>query len=51
MNLWSKAANQGNVDARVKMGDYYYYGLGLDNEPLAFPITGGKNEESDDDRP
>ncbi|KAI8620975.1 hypothetical protein BC830DRAFT_1096570 [Chytriomyces sp. MP71] len=26
---WNRAANQGNVDARVKMGDYHYYGLGL----------------------
>jgi TPR repeat protein len=25
---WNRAANQGNVDARVKVGDYYYYGLG-----------------------
>jgi SEL1 protein len=22
--LWNRAANQGNVDARVKLGDYYY---------------------------
>ena len=27
---WNRAANQGSVDARVKMGDYYYYGLGVD---------------------
>jgi SEL1 protein len=27
--LWNRAANQGNVDARVKMGDYHFYGLGL----------------------
>ncbi|KAJ3071446.1 ERAD-associated protein [Podochytrium sp. JEL0797] len=27
--LWNRAANQGNVDARVKMGDYNYYGLGV----------------------
>ncbi|KAJ3265413.1 ERAD-associated protein [Chytriomyces hyalinus] len=26
---WNRAANQGNVDARVKMGDYHYHGLGL----------------------
>ncbi|CAO3629021.1 unnamed protein product [Cunninghamella echinulata] len=25
---WSRSANQNNVDARVKMGDYYYYGIG-----------------------
>jgi SEL1 protein len=23
--LWNRAANQGNVDARVKIGDYFYY--------------------------
>ncbi|KAJ3414819.1 ERAD-associated protein [Chytridiales sp. JEL 0842] len=28
--LWNRAANQGNVDARVKMGDYHYFGLGID---------------------
>ncbi|KAI8822620.1 uncharacterized protein EV422DRAFT_566297 [Fimicolochytrium jonesii] len=27
--LWNRAANQGNVNARVKMGDYYYYGQGV----------------------
>ncbi|KAJ3108355.1 ERAD-associated protein [Phlyctochytrium planicorne] len=26
--LWNRAANQGNVDGRVKVGDYYFYGLG-----------------------
>ncbi|ORX52063.1 HCP-like protein [Hesseltinella vesiculosa] len=25
---WSRSANQNNADARVKMGDYYYYGIG-----------------------
>src|SRR4051812_31680965 len=25
---WTRAANQHNVDARIKMGDYYYRGLG-----------------------
>ncbi|KAI8073226.1 hypothetical protein BC940DRAFT_232578 [Gongronella butleri] len=25
---WSRSANQNNVDARVKMGDYYYFGIG-----------------------
>ena len=24
---WNRAANQGNVDARVKLGDYFYYGV------------------------
>ncbi|KAI8813242.1 hypothetical protein BJ742DRAFT_906854 [Cladochytrium replicatum] len=28
LSLWNRAANQGSVDARVKVGDYYYYGLG-----------------------
>lgn len=23
---WNRAANQGNVDARIRVGDYYYYG-------------------------
>lgn len=25
---WSRSANQNNVDSRVKMGDYYYKGIG-----------------------
>lgn len=29
LNMWNRAAIQGNVDARVKMGDYHFYGLGL----------------------
>ena len=24
--MWNRAANQGNVDARVKLGDYYFSG-------------------------
>jgi SEL1 protein len=27
---WNRAANQGDLDARVKMGDLYYYGTGTD---------------------
>ncbi|KAJ1568286.1 ERAD-associated protein, partial [Cladochytrium tenue] len=27
--LWNRAANQNNVEARVKLGDYHFYGLGL----------------------
>ncbi|CAG8470194.1 17388_t:CDS:10 [Racocetra fulgida] len=27
---WTRSANQGNVDARVKMGDYYFKGFGTD---------------------
>ena len=29
---WTRSAGQGDVDAMVKLGDYYYHGLGL-NEP------------------
>ncbi|ORX83331.1 HCP-like protein [Anaeromyces robustus] len=28
---WNRAANQMNTDARVKVGDYFYYGLGTDD--------------------
>ncbi|KAF9404615.1 ERAD-associated protein, partial [Podila epigama] len=27
---WTRSANQGDVDARVKMGDYYYAGIGVE---------------------
>ncbi|KAF9924122.1 ERAD-associated protein [Mortierella alpina] len=27
---WTRSANQGDVDARVKMGDYYFSGIGTD---------------------
>ncbi|CAJ0826559.1 9200_t:CDS:10 [Entrophospora sp. SA101] len=27
---WTRSANQGNIDARVKMGDYYFKGLGTE---------------------
>ncbi|KAF9917277.1 ERAD-associated protein [Lobosporangium transversale] len=27
---WTRSANQGDVDARVKMGDYYYTGIGTE---------------------
>ncbi|KAI8097333.1 uncharacterized protein BX664DRAFT_326148 [Halteromyces radiatus] len=27
---WSRSANQNNVDSRVKMGDYYYRGIGTE---------------------
>lgn len=39
---WNRAANQGNVDARVKVGDYYYYGLGYEN--VYAPIKSQKPE-------
>jgi TPR repeat protein len=29
---WTRSAGQGDVDAMVKLGDYYYHGLGV-NEP------------------
>lgn len=32
MTHWSRSAAQRNVDALVKVGDYYFYGLGVDNE-------------------
>jgi SEL1 protein len=31
LTFWNRAANQGNVDARVKMGDYHFAGLGMEN--------------------
>lgn len=27
--MYSKAAQQGNVEAEVKLGDYHYYGYGI----------------------
>lgn len=27
---WTRSANQGYVDARVKMGDYYFHGIGTE---------------------
>ncbi|KAK9763212.1 ERAD-associated protein [Basidiobolus ranarum] len=27
---WTRSANQGHGDSRVKMGDYYFYGIGTD---------------------
>ncbi|KAF9135672.1 ERAD-associated protein, partial [Mortierella sp. 14UC] len=29
---WTRSANQGDVDARVKMGDYYYMGIGTEKD-------------------
>ncbi|KAF9930209.1 ERAD-associated protein [Linnemannia zychae] len=29
---WTRSANQGDVDARVKMGDYYYMGIGAEQD-------------------
>ncbi|KAI0002186.1 HCP-like protein [Russula compacta] len=33
LTQWTRSAAQNNVDALVKVGDYYYYGLGVPNEP------------------
>ncbi|KAJ3158798.1 ERAD-associated protein [Geranomyces michiganensis] len=50
--LWNRAANQGNVDARVKMGDYHFYGLGTG--PVAPPpsattgVASGSAEQEQD---
>ncbi|TFY81441.1 hypothetical protein EWM64_g2573 [Hericium alpestre] len=30
---WTRSAAQNNVDALVKVGDYYYHGLGVPDEP------------------
>lgn len=27
---WTRSANQGDVDSRVKMGDYYFHGIGTE---------------------
>ncbi|KAG6837064.1 hypothetical protein H0H93_015332 [Arthromyces matolae] len=32
LTQWTRAANQRNVDALVKVGDYYYHGLGVPQE-------------------
>ncbi|KAJ3019765.1 ERAD-associated protein, partial [Thoreauomyces humboldtii] len=44
--LWNRAANQGNVNARVKMGDYYFYGLGT--HPNSAPQAGSDFSETVD---
>ncbi|XP_028409740.1 protein sel-1 homolog 1-like isoform X2 [Dendronephthya gigantea] len=38
---WTRAADQGNVGARIKVGDYYYYGQGtkVNYETAAFHYT------------
>ncbi|KAI9599526.1 hypothetical protein BDF19DRAFT_381633 [Syncephalis fuscata] len=33
LSLWMRAANQGNTDARIKSGDYYYNGIGTPQDP------------------
>ncbi|KIJ51304.1 hypothetical protein M422DRAFT_223812 [Sphaerobolus stellatus SS14] len=32
---WTRSAAQRNVDALIKVGDYYFYGLGVPDEPEA----------------
>ncbi|KAI8908850.1 hypothetical protein DFJ77DRAFT_433681, partial [Powellomyces hirtus] len=52
--LWNRAANQGNVDARVKMGDYHYYGLGTFKPEVAtttFADPSAKKEGESADAP
>ena len=33
LTQWTRAAGQRNIDALVKVGDYYYHGLGVSDEP------------------
>ena len=33
LTQWIRAAGQRNIDALVKVGDYYYHGLGVAEEP------------------
>ena len=33
LTQWIRAAAQRNIDALVKVGDYYYHGLGVVEEP------------------
>ncbi|KIJ65896.1 hypothetical protein HYDPIDRAFT_27117 [Hydnomerulius pinastri MD-312] len=33
LTQWTRSASQRNVDALVKVGDYYYHGLGVPDEP------------------
>ena len=33
LTQWIRSAAQRNVDALVKVGDYYYHGLGVPDEP------------------
>jgi TPR repeat protein len=32
LGYWNKAANQGDLSALVRVADYYYYGLGVEQE-------------------
>jgi len=33
LTQWTRSASQNNVDALVKVGDYYYHGFGVPDEP------------------
>lgn len=33
LTQWTRSASQNNVDALVKVGDYYYHGFGVLDEP------------------
>lgn len=35
LTQWTRSASQNNVDALVKVGDYYYHGFGVPDEPEA----------------
>lgn len=43
---WNRAANLGNVDARIKVGDYHYYGLGT---PVNYRRAAQYYQSADDD--
>lgn len=43
--LWIRAANQGHIDARVKVGDYFYFGLGLSLSNLTEATTNYSTSE------
>uniref|UniRef100_A0A670HUL8 SEL1L2 adaptor subunit of SYVN1 ubiquitin ligase n=1 Tax=Podarcis muralis TaxID=64176 RepID=A0A670HUL8_PODMU len=36
--LWKRAANQGNIFARVKTGDYHFYGFGIKRDYLTAAV-------------
>lgn len=36
LTQWTRAAAQRNIDALVKVGDYYYHGLGVPDEKESF---------------
>ncbi|KAJ3208127.1 ERAD-associated protein [Dinochytrium kinnereticum] len=44
--LWNRAANQGNVDGRVKVGDYYFNGWGVNAVGKRRNVTiGGESKQ------